>query len=100
MRTWAEGRLWLALRRRRIFKFRRQHRIERYVVDFYCARVRLAVELDGAIHDTDEARQRDAVRTAVLRALGIRMLRFRNEEVTRNVRDVVAKIEEACCYLL
>jgi very-short-patch-repair endonuclease len=97
--TLAEHKLWSPLRRLRSFKFRRQHRIERCIVDFYCARVRLAVELDGEIHFTDEAQDRDDRRTAFLRSLGIRISRFRNEEVLENIQGVVDRIEQACLFL-
>jgi very-short-patch-repair endonuclease len=70
------------------------------VVDFYCARVRLAVELDGSIHDDERARAYDRARTADLAALGVRMLRFQNEEVLANVGMVRNRIEEACSILL
>jgi very-short-patch-repair endonuclease len=97
--TLTERKLWSPLRRLRSFKFRRQHRIEQSIVDFYCARVRLAVELDGEIHFTDEASERDDRRTAFLRSLGIRIIRFRNEEVLENLQGVVDRIEEACMSL-
>ncbi len=97
--TLAERKLWSPLRRLRSFKFRRQHRIERYIVDFYCARVRLDVELDGEIHFTDEAQARDDRRTAFHRSHGIRIIRFRNQEVLENIQAVVDRIEEACLFL-
>jgi very-short-patch-repair endonuclease len=71
----AEKRLWNLLRDRRFggLKFRRQHPIGPYTADFYCARAMLVVELDGAIHQT--ARERDVVRDAYMRGLGIRVCR-------------------------
>ena len=63
-------------------KFRRQHRIGRYMVDFYCAELRLVVEVDGGYHQTPEQHARDVARTAALEARGIHVLRVRNSHVT------------------
>ena len=81
--TQAEAMLWRSLRGGGLdgLKFRRQVPIGRYVVDFLCIRHRLAVELDGAPHDRDEQKARDASRDAWLREHGYRLLRLRNELV-------------------
>ncbi len=73
-----EVRLWSRLRQREPGKpvFRRQHPIGRYVLDFYCAKARLAIELDGASHDLGNRPQRDSRRDAWLRERGIRVLRI------------------------
>jgi len=82
--TGAERAAWGILRNRGLLnlKFRRQHRIGRLVVDFYCAELRLAIEVDGGYHDTSEQRSRDAARTSVLRAHGVRLVRIRNSQVS------------------
>jgi very-short-patch-repair endonuclease len=79
--TEAERQLWAFLRNRGIggFKFRRQHPVDPYVVDFYCEEKRLGIELDGVQHDGAEARCRDERRSEYLRSQGIRVLRFGNE---------------------
>ena len=79
--TDAEQRLWYLLRNRRLdgFKFRRQHRIGPYFVDFVCLRARLVVEADGGQHL--ERASYDAARTHYLRWKGFRVLRFWNHEV-------------------
>ena len=90
----AEKQLWRNLRGKRLggFRFRRQHAIDRFIVDFYCAETRLVVEVDGPTHDgTIEA---DAQRQRVLEALGFRVLRFRNEEVFEELGMVLRKIAE------
>ena len=81
--TPAEKRLWKMLRRRRLKgrKFRRQHSIGPYIVDFYCPAERLAVELDGASHENPTRRDYDAERTAFLEEHGIRVVRFENRDV-------------------
>src|SRR3990172_1276354 len=92
--TPAEDRLWQALRRSQLgFKFRRQHTVGRFIVDFYCSRAGLVVEVDGDIHDYSGAE--DAARQEFLEHHGVRVLRFKNEQVLTSVGDVLAQIQEA-----
>ena len=70
----------------------RQRPIGHYIVDFYCASSKLVVELDGAQHYTAEGKARDAVRTAFLESLGLRVIRFENREVRQNLAGVALKI--------
>lgn len=81
--TPAEARLWSLLRGRRLagIKFRRQVPVERYIADFVCTEARLIVELDGRVHDDEEAQLRDIERTAVLESCGYFLIRFPNEVV-------------------
>jgi len=99
--TDAEQLLWSLLRDRRLagFKFRRQHPVEPYVVDFYCHEARLAVELDGGQHNEPDERAKDAKRTAFLEGQGIRVLRFWNNEVFRNTEGVLEAIYDALVSL-
>jgi very-short-patch-repair endonuclease len=92
--TSAEARLWLHLQSGKLGgrKFRRQHGVGPYVLDFYCPAERLAVELDGAAHDHDAAFKRDEARTNYLREVGIRVLRFENRLVIDNLEGVLAEI--------
>lgn len=96
--THGEHDLWKGLRRLHTFKFRRQHRIGRYVVDFYCAEVKL-VDVDGSTHQREYEREQDGIRDRYLRALGIAVLRLRDDEVFGAIQHVVGIIEEACLYL-
>jgi 5-methyltetrahydrofolate--homocysteine methyltransferase/ATP-dependent helicase HrpA len=84
--------LWLALRNGQIggMKFRRQHPIGPYVVDFYCHSAMLVVELDGISHE-DKA-ESDATRTKALEAGGLRVLRVTNEDVMRDLDAVTREI--------
>src|SRR5688572_7836274 len=93
--TQAEAVLWEALRRHAIagFQFRRQHPVGPFIWDFYCPRAKLAVELDGPIHDRQ--RELDEARTESLGTLRIRVIRFRNEEVLAALADVLAQIDAA-----
>jgi type I restriction enzyme M protein len=89
--TEAERLLWRLLRSRQFLdlKFRRQHPIGPYIVDFYCAHRRLAVELDGGQHFTLEGQAYDRRRTAYLARRGIRVLRFTNRELFENTDGVL-----------
>jgi very-short-patch-repair endonuclease len=93
--TPAEAVLRRALRDRRMdgLKFRRQHPVGPFVLDFCCPASRLAVEVDGAVHD--ERAEQDAARTALLAASGYRVLRFRNEDVLGDLGTVLARIRAA-----
>ena len=89
--TPAERRLWSVLRSRRLdgLKFRRQHSLGPYVLDFYCHEARLAVELDGSIHSEPSRAAYDADRTRWLERQGVRVVRFSNSQVADQI-DVVA----------
>ena len=89
--TDAERRLWSALRDRRLtkYKFRRQHPIGAYIVDFACTRHALVIELDGGQHADNAA---DARRTAWLESEGWRVVRFWNNDVLGNVSGVIEAI--------
>lgn len=73
-------------------KFRRQHAIAHYVLDFYCHECKLAVEVDGSYHKSEEAREYDKGRTALLNAHGITVLRFWNKDVMKEIEKVLEKI--------
>ncbi len=76
-------------------KVRRQHPVGPYVLDFFCAGQRLAIELDGGQHWCDDGPERDAARTAYLAARGIRVLRFSNVELLEETEAVLRVIREA-----
>lgn len=93
--TLAEDILWQRLRDKGIgVKFRRQHAIDRFIVDFYCAKSKLVIEVDGSIHDYTE--EEDAIRQQFLEEVhDLRVLRFKNEEVLEKLESVLARIKEA-----
>jgi very-short-patch-repair endonuclease len=96
--TPAEIKLWACLRNNQLFgfKFRRQHPIGKFIVDFYCHEAKLAIELDGGGH-TEPAQAKydyDNERTESLEAEGIRILRFWNTDVLRNLKGVIETIAE------
>ena len=81
----AERHAWSLLRNRAVLglKFRRQHVLYGFIVDFYCAAERLVVELEGAVHDASDQRGYDAARAACLESAGYRVVRVRNRDVTQ-----------------
>jgi leucyl-tRNA synthetase len=87
-----EHKLWFLLRNKNLgFKFRRQHGVGPYVVDFYCKEKNLIIELDGAQHM--EAKEYDEERDNYLSALGFKVLRFWNNEININTEAVLEKIK-------
>ena len=92
--TETEEKLWQQLRGSKIngAKFRRQHPIQFYVLDFYCHEVKLAVELDGRIHELKENKEYDQNRTKALNEIGVTVIRFANEQVEKNMADVIEEI--------
>jgi very-short-patch-repair endonuclease len=93
--TPAEAALWNQLKQSKLagYKFRRQHSIGPYIVDFYCPAAKLAVEIDGEIHKAPEAQEYDRVRDAYLLGLGVRILRFENQLVFDGMAGVLREIQ-------
>jgi imidazole glycerol-phosphate synthase subunit HisF len=92
--THAETLLWGYLVQRPLgYKFRRQHPISIFIADFYSHALKLAIEVDGSIHDSNEAKEQDASRQQILEAEGIRFLRFTNEAVEKHLETVIKEIE-------
>ncbi len=94
--TTTERILWKYLKARRLLgkKFRRQYSIGIFVIDFYCPKLKLAIELDGASHDANEMNIYDKEREEVIKTFGIIFIRFRNEEVYSNLEAVLDNIKE------
>ena len=94
--TPAEKILWNKLRNKQLqgFRFRRQHPIGRFIVDFYCREVRLVIEVDGSVHDTSEAIEYDEARQTFLEHRGLTVLRFSNAEVINNTQFVLCCIKQ------
>ena len=86
--------LWLYLKDSKLgFKFRRQHSIGSYILDFYCPTKKLAVEIDGSQHFEKDAKAYDEKRTEYLVSKGIQILRFTNAEINTNISGVLLKIK-------
>jgi very-short-patch-repair endonuclease len=96
----AEDRVWARLRSGKLdgYKFRRQHPIGPYYADFACDRLRLIIEIDGAVHLLEDVNRRDGVRQAALEASGWTVLRFTNDQVLQTpeqLREAVRRHVQA-----
>ena len=92
--TTSEIILWQELRNRSLgLKFRRQHPIGPYVLDFFCHKLKLCIELDGDVHQSTEANMYDERRTAFLNSQGITVLRYSNEVVSNNIGGILESIK-------
>ncbi len=96
--TDAEILMWQLLRAKRFMnlKFRRQHVIAPYIVDFYCHELGLVIELDGSQHGTDDAIEYDAERTNFLEALDLRVVRYWNHDVLGQTDVVLEQLWQIC----
>ncbi len=97
--TDAEHLMWELLRAKRFMnlKFRRQHVIKPYIVDFYCHEIGLVIELDGSQHGTDDAIEYDTERTTFLEALDLAVVKYWNHDVLRRTNVV---LEDLCSIRL
>lgn len=95
--TPAERQLWYHLRERRLgYKFHRQSQVAGYIVDFYCPSLRLAIEVDGSVHDLLIVQAKDAEKERVLEERGIRVLRILNEDALGFISVVIHRIKVEC----
>ncbi|MBF9255197.1 endonuclease domain-containing protein [Pontibacter sp. 172403-2] len=94
--TPAEGELWKYLKAGQLHgrKFRRQHSIGNYILDFYCPSEKLAIELDGHVHLHSAAAEADMKRDNILNELGVKVLRFENKDIFQNLDAVLQEISE------
>lgn len=95
--TRAEEVLWQELKKRKLgsLRFRRQHGIGPYVVDFYHAESMTIIEIDGPIHDRGDVMENDIWREGYFKQRGYKILRFKNEQVFNDLRSVLKFIQEA-----
>ena len=94
--TPAEAKLWTLLKSKKLDgrKFRRQHSVGNYILDFYCPTEKLAIELDGAHHFTEDGLKYDEARTTYLNSVGIRVVRFENRLVFDDPEFVLREIKK------
>jgi very-short-patch-repair endonuclease len=85
--------MYLKNRQTKGTKFRRQYSIDKYVIDFYCPELKLAVEIDGDVHDLPGQKEHDIIRQNYLQEFGIKFIRIRNEELSGNANKAFEKIE-------
>ncbi len=100
--TESEKLMWIFLRGRNTKgqKFRRQYSVDSYVLDFYCPSLKLAIEIDGEIHDKEDQKKYDAERQKHIEAYGIRFMRIRNEEIMNDMDKVMKAVEDKIKSLL
>ena len=92
--TYEENTLWYQYLRQYPVQFRRQHPFGRYIVDFYCSKAALVIELDGGQHFDPDMQLRDAARTQYLESLGLMVLRFSNTDIRRNLSGACQVIDQ------
>jgi len=94
--TIAESNLWSQLRNRGCLglKFRRQFSIDKYIIDFYCPEYKIAIELDGSVHELEDVKENDINRQKYLEDYGIHFIRITNEEYFANPNKAFDKIEK------
>ena len=97
-----EGLLWQELGSNKMLglRFKRQHPISTYIVDFYCHKLKLVIEIDGPNHNEKEQKEYDQNRTQVLSEFGITVMRFTNEEVEFKLSEATKRIKDTCKKLL
>ena len=92
--TFAEEILWSYLRSKPLgFKFRRQHPLASYILDFYCHPLKLAIEVDGSVHQQEEVKENDEIRQKQLEEAGLSFLRFTNDQIILGLDEVIQQIE-------
>ncbi|KAF3890461.1 MULTISPECIES: endonuclease domain-containing protein [Nostocales] len=96
--TPAEKKLWQGYLKMFPFRVLRQRPIDRFIVDFYCAELKLVIEVDGESHFTEESRLYDLERTQILGDYGLKVLRFTNEQVMMEFDGVCQQIEEEILF--
>lgn len=93
--TEAEKKLWEALNNKKFkgYRFKSQHPIQKFIVDFYCHNSKLVIEIDGEIHQNMDVNERDIGRTYELENFNLKIIRFTNQQVLTNLEEVIKVIE-------
>lgn len=95
--THTEKLLWIGLKESQSgYKFRRQQSIGNFVADFYCAKLKLVVEVDGVTHDEKSAQEKDKLKEQFLKDNHFKVIRFTDDEVLGNIEKVLKKISKVC----
>ena len=93
-----EAKLWGRLRRKQLYgiEFRRQHPMDRFILDFFCYQHKLVIEIDGGQHAQPQQQAYDQARTEWLEARGLRVIRFTNRDIDTNIEGVLNEIARQC----
>ena len=95
--TKAEVLLWLCLKNSQLgFKFRRQQSMGNFIVDFYCPKVGLVIELDGGVHGETEIIEKDKKKEKFLKENGLHLVRYTNDQLLTNLEKVLQEIKDYC----
>src|SRR3989339_1741071 len=95
--TKSERVLWSKLRRGQMgYKFRRQYSVGNYILDFYCDKLKLAIEVDGLTHYDEKIYENDCERQKYLESLGIKVIRYNSEDIFKKIKEVGQKIYYVC----
>ncbi|MEK7125430.1 MAG: endonuclease domain-containing protein [Patescibacteria group bacterium] len=95
--THTEKLLWLGLKDSKTgFKWRRQQSIGNFVVDFYCAKLKLVIEVDGITHDEKAVQEKDKLKEQFLKDNHFTVIRFTDDQVVGNINKVLKKITQVC----
>ncbi len=96
--TNVERLLWNHLRNKQFYglKYYRQYSIGKYILDFYCPELKLAIELDGGQHAEEKNNSHDQIRSDYLKSQGIKVMRFWDNDVIQNIESILDKIKENC----
>lgn len=76
------------------YRFKRQHPISQYIADFYCHKLKLVIEIDGAFHLSDESKINDKIRDEFMQSLGLEIIRFTNQEVCEKGENVIMRLKK------
>lgn len=89
--------LWKHIRNKQLgYKFRRQHGISKYVVDFYCSPIHLVVEVDGMVHGEETVAERDIIRENFFKNLGLHIKRYMAKDINSNLELVLNDLKDQC----
>lgn len=87
--------MWEALRRKNFLdkKFRRQHPLAGFILDFYCPALKVAIEIDGSVHANSDSQKYDKIREKIIKEHGIIIIRIKSEDVENNIQKVLSELE-------
>ena len=93
--TPAENMLWQALRSKQVFgyKFRRQHAVGQFILDFYCSSLKVGIEIDGKVHVNPTAQEYDSARSNIIKEYGIILIRIKASAVENNLAHIIEKLK-------
>jgi very-short-patch-repair endonuclease len=92
--TCSEKLVWMFLRKQQMNeRFLRQYSVDNYIIDFYCPKLKLAIEIDGDVHDLKRQKRQDKTRQEYLEKLGIKFVRIKNEDLLNNPNKAFERIE-------